>query len=339
MQHHQQAGLSMEASTKYADNNSQTFHSTQGNLTTMTEQNFVFEGFVIFVGVIGTIMNSLVLSILQSEKLRKQSFTILLTNQVTLDLICCLFMVISYSIKVRYTHYDDGDRWGFFVCTYFTSDMIIYFAQSASTANLSLIAIERYFKVVHAIQYRKYFRTWMNLAGASTCWLYGVVLNVRGVWTCGVSDGECRILFFWSYDKEALVFGTVLLILSYLAPMVIFICCYGAILFAIRKQNRILHQSNHDNESSSSTDRIQVNVIATMAVVSASFVLLLLPEKTWFLLTLVQYRMDNSGDIYLSTIYMIFLNLALNPFIYAVRHETVRRSLAGWFNKALNFNQ
>jgi len=47
---------------------------------------------------------------------------------------------------------------------------------SAEKLGLVVITLERYFKVVHAIAHRKYYRNWMTKVGVALPWIGGMSL-------------------------------------------------------------------------------------------------------------------------------------------------------------------
>jgi len=44
----------------------------------------------------------------------------------------------------------------------------------AGKVGLVVITVERYFKVVHAVAHRKYYRDWMTKAGVALPWISGL---------------------------------------------------------------------------------------------------------------------------------------------------------------------
>jgi len=77
---------------------------------------------------------------------------------------------------------------------------------SAEKFGLIVITLERYFKIVHAIAHRKYFRSWMTKVGVALPWIAGacfVLFPAMG--TTRIVNGRCMRLRIWPNETMALV--------------------------------------------------------------------------------------------------------------------------------------
>jgi len=63
---------------------------------------------------------------------------------------------------------------------------------NAGNIGLVVITLERYFKVVHAVAHRKYYRKWMTRVGVAVPWIAGFCTFAipAFVWTRQV-PGQC----------------------------------------------------------------------------------------------------------------------------------------------------
>ena len=69
---------------------------------------------------------------------------------------------------------------------------------SADIVGLIVITLERYFKIVHAIAHRKYYRNWMTKVGVVLPWIGGVCLSLFPAFgTTRVVNGHCLRLAIW----------------------------------------------------------------------------------------------------------------------------------------------
>jgi len=71
---------------------------------------------------------------------------------------------------------------------------------------LVVITVERYFKIVHAIAHRKYYRDWMTKVGVILPWISGfctfaipTIVSSRGV------PGHCPMIGFWPTREGQMV--------------------------------------------------------------------------------------------------------------------------------------
>ena len=69
---------------------------------------------------------------------------------------------------------------------------------TADVTGLMVITLERYFKVVHAIAHRKYYRNWMTKVGVALPWIGGVCLILfPGIGTTRIVNGQCLSMGIW----------------------------------------------------------------------------------------------------------------------------------------------
>jgi len=77
---------------------------------------------------------------------------------------------------------------------------------TAETAGLVIITLERYFKIVHAIAHRKYYRHWMTKVGVALPCIGGVCLILfPGMGTTRIVNGRCLRLGVWPNEAMAKV--------------------------------------------------------------------------------------------------------------------------------------
>jgi len=116
--------------------------------------------FTLITGGIGCLANGTVLiALVADKKLRKYSSMFLIKYQVGLDFVACVLLVVSYALKVGLDENADRTRrWGNVVCMLFVGDGLVTIAMYAAAANLAMIALERYVKIVHSVKHRNYFR-------------------------------------------------------------------------------------------------------------------------------------------------------------------------------------
>ena len=63
---------------------------------------------------------------------------------------------------------------------------------------LVVITLERYFKIVHAIAHRKYYRDWMTKVGVALPWIGGACLIlIPAVSTTRIVNGQCGKMNIW----------------------------------------------------------------------------------------------------------------------------------------------
>ena len=84
---------------------------------------------------------------------------------------------------------------------------------TAEVFGLVVITLERYFRNVHAIGHRKYYRNWMIKVGVALPWIGGTCLILfPGIGPTRIVNGQCLIISVW--PNEAKAFVSVLLVLD-----------------------------------------------------------------------------------------------------------------------------
>jgi len=296
--------------------------------------NTVFCAFVIVIGVFGSFMNGVVLNILLSKKLRSKPSYLLIINQVVLDFLSCLFLIPCYIVKVHIFYL--AGNWGKFVCNVFYMDNSVYALQAASITNLVLIAAERYMKIVHEVFHRRYCKWCLLFAGLAFSWVTVVVIDLVFVWVSEVVDGVCYPYYYWQSRDSYLTYGGFVMVWEFIIPLILFAYLYGRILLFVRQRNQAF-SGNYTNQAMATSlqtnaHQSQMNVTATMIIVSSAFVLCWLPNQLFYILSFIDPA-NGVLEAYYPTVFLIFLNVCMNPLIYASKHEEVKKRIRKWFFK------
>jgi len=200
-----------------------------------------------------------------------------------------------------------------------------------SSINLLSITIERYIKVVHSNWSKKLLRKCMKCAAAAFAWTAGVVYNMILVFpTSAVIDGVCHGYLIWNSEMAALIHGIWNFISFYIIVIFIFVYCYGKILVVIRRQARVMAGHRGPGPSTSEntqSSQIQSNVIKTMILVSALYVVLWTPSFVFYLIAHIKPDLTINDTVYYVSMFLAFLYISTNPFIYAVKFNPVRHVL------------
>jgi len=96
-----------------------------------------------------------------------------------------------------YRNYDFSDPSAMAFCVLLYSSTLITLALHGATACLVVITLDRYWKIVHAVHHRGYYRRWMIYVGLLLPWLNGVATHVLpAISTASITNGTCRIAAF-----------------------------------------------------------------------------------------------------------------------------------------------
>jgi len=265
-----------------------------------------FEVLVVVIGVIGTAANGLVLYALVASKQHNKHE--LIVNQNALDLYSCLFLVITYGLKLS-NLYLSGSL-GYWLCKFIYNESLLFAGIYSSSVNLMIISVDRYLKVVHSVWSKKHLRKWMTYAAIACTWIGGVIHQMPlGFQASTVIDGVCYGYVILS-PESLLALGVYYFLFTFLLVLVIFIFCYGKILMVIRRQARIMagHRAGGpSNALAHLNHHIQSNVIKTMILVCAFYAVAWMPEKLFGLLIGFKVNLNFMSNAYYVTLFLGFL--------------------------------
>ena len=100
------------------------------------------------------------------------------------------------------------------------------FPMTAAKIGLMVITVERYFKIVHAIAHRKYYRNWMTKVGVALPWIGGACLMlIPNIGTIRMVNGKCMRMGVW--PNKAVEFVSLFISLIILFYTVLFLVVFG----------------------------------------------------------------------------------------------------------------
>jgi len=265
-----------------------------------------FECFVIVIGVIGTAANGLILYALVASKQHKKHE--LIVNQNAVDLFSCLLLVLTYGLKLA--NIPLNGSLGYWLCRLILNQSLLWCGVCGAFVNLSLIAIERYLKIVHSTWSKTKLRKWMIYSGMAFAWSSGFVHQLTvGVESSAVVNGACLGYVIWKRPSTGMAYGIFYFLSGYVSVLAISIFCYGKILLAIRRQARVMASHNPAGSSTAETQshKIQANIVKTMILVCAFYAIAWLPENIYFLLMSLNLNLTFLDNDYYMVLSIAFL--------------------------------
>ena len=251
---------------------------------------------VIFVGLVGSCANGVVLGAFLFNKRKDKAINKLIVNQIALDLFASVALVLSYSAKVNENFYIyQNNIWNAILCQFFANGILPFGGLIGSTVGLVVLTLERYFKIVHPFGYRENFSSWMIYVGIFFSWASGFLLEIVGSWTSGVMNGKCLKYVFWESETGAMVWSITLLIVSYFLPLVVFFFGYGEILATVRRRSDVPLRSHVQggtsvgtNREDASHQRIQMKIVKMLITVTVAFIVCCSPNQIYYMMVLFQ---------------------------------------------------
>jgi len=284
---------------------------------------------VIFIGVVGTAANSLILYALVVSKQHEKH--VLVFNQNALDLFSCLFLVITYIVS-RCNIYLFG-LLGHWLCLILLCENLLWIGIHGSTINLAAVTVERYLKVVHAVWSKNKLRNWIIYSAAAFSWISSIVYNLAvNFTTSAVIDGVCYGPYGsvkWESRVAEMAHGIWNFVSFYLLMILLFIFCYWRILVTIRGQASVMagHTGPGPSAAQTQSNKIKSNIIKTMILVSGFFALTWMPANVYYFILNLNSNLTLLEDAYYAFMFISFLYICANPFIYAAKFHPVKRVL------------
>jgi len=245
------------------------------------------------IGSVGSFANGFVLlALLCARQSRRKKINVFIINQSLLDLLACLFLILTIVADTFQTTSTAGS---WIVCLLFQTNTLVAVVSYCSIAGLVVITVERYVKIVHPVVYRNRYRPWMTRAGVILPWVDGVTTFLVPAWsTAEMVDGRCS-MFRWPTPAMFSAYTATMFLWHYVVPPTFFLFAYARIFGVIRRQNLVvgaveMKASTSASGSSQTTRRTttgqgqkphrsQVNVVRTMVIVVLCFCICYLPYK------------------------------------------------------------
>ena len=270
-----------------------------------------FEIAVVIIGVVGTAANGLVVYALVASKQHRKH--VLIVNQNALDLYSCIFLIITYGMKL----FDISmtGSLGYWLCMFIASENLLWVGVYGSFCNLTVIAAERYVKVVHPVWSKKHLRKWMIYSAIAFVWISSFVHQMAVAFeSSAVIDGACYGFAIWKNPATGVAYGIFYFFAAFAIVLAICVFCYSQILIAIRRQARVMASHNAAGsstaQSQTQSNQIQSNLIKTMILVCAFYAVAWMPLSVYFLL------MNVNQDLNLSLLDSVYYSLIFIAFLY-----------------------
>jgi len=136
-----------------------------------------------------------------------------LRAQTTLELLACVMITVRFSLDLAgvFRNFDYSSSTATVFCVLLYSSTLMTLGLNGGTACLVIITLDRYWKIVHPIHYRNYYRRWMLYFGLFLPWLNGVATHmIPAVLTTSIVDEMCVTTAF-----RAKVFSSMVYIINH----------------------------------------------------------------------------------------------------------------------------
>ena len=286
------------------------------------------------IGAVGITDNIFVIFVvLMSNAMRTKYTNWFLINQSLLDALASMWMMVDALDNGR-SRYHSGIL-GEIRCRLLTARYFVWTTYMASTYNLVMISLERYFEIVHAIYYKTHIKWWVVCVMLFLPYLLSGIYNSAAIITARISGGVCMELATLSYEWEFVVMGVGNLLFQFMLPILIISYCYIQIGLFLR--NMPVIGGSENPEKAKKAAKASINVIKTLAIVCIIFFLCWMWNSIlFFLFSIRVVDVDFNGAFYHFTVTAVNINCLVNPFIYTFKYEQFKREATRIFCRHLS---
>ena len=246
----------------------------------------------------------------------------LLVNLAVSDMMVALFIIPDYIVNWAFQH--PSGRTGDYLCIWLTGGSFIWIGMAASTFSLVVFAYERYVAVVHPLS--KCWRlTNRRLAVCIlTSWLYAIVFNLPLFFVVRQPDKTKHCTEVWSNETLAKLYKITCFFVFGAIPMGIIAFVYFTILCKLWKRSGV--------RATLISDQVRTRAIRKVTrmavIVSIVYAVCRLPNLLVYMFSQFGSSVYNyDSTYYITTVLLVGLNSAMNPFIYALHSANFRQHI------------
>lgn len=319
-------------------------------------------------GVLGLLGNGLVLVVIARVRSLRTITNLFIAEQSVIDFLTAVCLLISMYNRPVYDFSDwKVNVWTLFVCHFWQSDYVFWSLMGTSTANLIVLTLERWIAVVFPIIYRNRV-TWKRASAFVVLpWIWGFVFQLYQPILYHFENGVCFIRFPVGLRRSSL--GCFVFFVKLVLPVLIMSVAYISILHRIKPQllkvgdttriqstgattdctdsTQVKHVATDPALAQSSAactsmvrgsfrpthrkDRVRLNILKTLFLVTILFFLCWAPAMVQFLIFNLGGLVHPRGTAYRLCANLVFVNIWINPVIYAFKYRKFQKGLKKTF--------
>ena len=141
--------------------------------------------------------------------------------------------------------------------------------------------------------------------------------------------GVCYARVVWTSRLAVVAYNVWYFMSFFVVVIFIFIFCYGRILVVIRRQASVMagHSGPGPSTVSTQSQIIQSNIVKTMLLVSAFYVITWTPINVYYMILSLSSIISFNINVHHILLFLEFVYICANPFIYASKLGPVKQIL------------
>ncbi|XP_022102510.1 nociceptin receptor-like [Acanthaster planci] len=309
------------------------------------EQILILRIYKTIVGIAGILGNGLVCVVICKVSAMQTRTNAFIFHQAVVDFLGSTLILLQSEVPLPDPLPDS--LLGFFICTMWSSNYMLFLLFTISTFNLLSLTMERYFAIVHQSKYHAAFATrpWLKVGLIfAGCWLLGIAIKTYTALIFEFPGGRCVVRDIPSSH----VIGILTAILQYLVPALVMLFAY--IRISVELKRRAARLGSLSVAANSAPSRLngcvacqsasgmtgsllqaRHNIFKTLLIVFITFMVCWTPNQFMFLMFNVGWLVIHDKWYYLLSVAMVATNCCVNPVIYAFQYRQFRNALRDMF--------
>ena len=134
---------------------------------------------------------------------------------------------------------------------------------------------------------------------------------------------DCLLYIFWPSPLFKNAYGVFIFFITFLTPLMIFIFCYGRIVWILTRRIG----SGLSGPKNNKFELARTNTIKMLLLVVLGFVICWSSNAIYYLMHNLGFSVNWNSTFYKFTVVMTFLNCTINPFIYLAKYQDFQTAL------------
>ncbi|XP_077984700.1 histamine H2 receptor-like [Glandiceps talaboti] len=303
--------------------NNTTVEKTETRLEGMPWRSVLFG----CIGIIGVLGNSLVcLVFLKVPKLRTLT-NYLIVHQAIIDLSTSVLIVVYY-LSPQFTYTSDS-LGGEIICRVWKSNYLVWCCFLASSLNLVIITLERYYAIVYPLHHATVFTNTRVAMMLVTEWIIALIFKSFNLYVQYYSQGHCMPIKQWSSPTFGKFVGISNAFAQYFIPLIVMSVAYIRCIVVLKQKSLAdVHTCQSlENAPTDSLKRARLNVLKMLILVFLAYALCWGPNQVVFFAFCMGVPLDFGSSLYHTTVVLGYINSSINPFIYALKYRQFQKGV------------
>ncbi|XP_006812908.1 galanin receptor 2b-like [Saccoglossus kowalevskii] len=290
-----------------------TFEESDSSFGNAALTEIILDTFYGIIGVTGVLGNFLVILVIIKVKSLRSITNMFIAHQSIIDMMTSLILLI---LNLGPVIIAPPGPWGTFLCMFWISRYLMWALITVSTLNLVGLTLERYYAIVYPISHHTKFNTDKVKIVFAIEWILGFL--VEGYWALIQVNIGGYCIPIWPNVFLQRFCGTMVFAFQFFIPIVVMAMAYIRINLSLASQAR---------SGDTALQRSRRNVIKTLVIVVIAYTICWTPNAfAFYQYNLGGYLDFNSPFTHYTTI-SAFLNMCINPVIYALKYDNFKKGL------------